>query len=382
MTWVFWLSAGLIIWTYPGYPALLYALTRILPPKRLRPTLPALAGISVVVTAFNEEEDIIARVKNILSQDYPKERLQVIVASDGSNDETVERVRSLNDDRIEILDSHQRRGKALIQNEAVSAAINPIVIFTDADTDFHPSFLAKTANYFRDPEVGCVTGNLTRRNGGSTISAHEGLYWRYERKIRQWSSHLGILATGSGSCLALRKDLYKPLRFDEGEDCACPLDVVLQGYRVVYATDALSYDWPPASVSSEIRSRSRMTARNLRGTLRKWRPINFLKRPASSLGILSHRLLRWICPCLFPIALVSNALLLDEGPFYQAAFSAQSAFYLCVLAGFGLERLKRRAPMISAMFSFAVAHVGMFIGLVKAVIGRVPTVYEMPRERE
>ena len=269
MIWLFWASMVLVVWAYVGYPLALFVLSRILPGRRLNITDAGPLDVTVIIAAHNEASNIVERIENVLDQDYHPHKVRILVASDASTDGTSELVDSLGNSRVQLLDFSDRRGKASVQNEAVREASGQILVFTDVDTRFDRSFLSKALRYFQDPTVGCVTGKLNYRSTGATISEHEGLYWRYELNVRHWASKLGMLATGTGACLAVRKDLYKPQRPNDGEDCVCPLDVLLQGYRVVQAQDALSYDWPPRSVSSELRARIRMTAKNLRGTVRK-----------------------------------------------------------------------------------------------------------------
>jgi len=178
------------------------------------------------------------------------------------------------------------------------------------------------------------------------------------------------------ACLALRRDLCKSQRPDEGEDFACPLDVVLQGYRVVHSPDAVAYDTPPGSPSTELKVRVRMTSRNFIGTLRRWGFVNWFRHPAISFGLLSHNVLRWLSPYFLVIALIANVFLLGEGLFYWLTFGAQLLFYLAAFLGWTADLLGRRVLLVSSIFSFCIANLGMLIGVAVGVAGRAPAHYE------
>jgi hypothetical protein len=176
--------------------------------------------------------------------------------------------------------------------------------------------------------------------------------------------------------MALRKELWTDLPPTHDADSATPLDVIKQGYTVVYAEDALAYDVPPSSVEGEFRARVRQVSQEFVGIIKRlgWRGI--IKHPLVSWGLFSHKILRWLTPFFMLIAFATNIFLLGEGPLYRAAFTAQSAFYLLAVAGFLGELAKKRVPLGSPVFSFCVANIGMGMGVIKGLAGRAPAAYK------
>ena len=333
-------------------------------------------SLSVIIACHNEENAIVKRIDNILRLVYPKDRVEVIVASDGSTDRTVELAWSINNANINVLDFKQNRGRAAIQNDSVKSARGEIIVFTDAETEFEKDSLKKMVRSFSDDLVGCVVGNLIYRTKHTSISKSEGLYWKFEKKIRGLESNLGILATATGACMAVRKKLWRDLSPIDDSDFTTPLDVILQGYRVVYAHDAIAYDVPPSSIKAEVKTRIRQTSKNLIGTLRRWGWMGWIKHPTISWGLLSHKILRWFTPFFMVGAFISNLFLLDEGLVYRVVFWGQIVFYILAVVGLGGELLKRRIVIASTIFSFCVANIGMGIGVIKGLLGKAPAAFK------
>lgn len=332
--------------------------------------------VSIIIAAYNEEKNIEKRIRNILEQDYPTDKIEIIVASDGSTDRTVENAKQYGKYGVKILDFKQNRGRAEVQNDAVKEAKGEIIFFTDAETEFEENFLKNIVKYFSE-NVGCVVGNLIYRSQKSSISQSEGLYFKFEKKIRELESELGILATASGACMAVRRCLWKDLTPIDDSDFTTPLDVILQGYRVVFAKDAIAYDIPPSSVKGELKARIRQTSKNFIGTLKRWGMKGWIKHPFVSWGMLSHKILRWFTPFFMLGAFISNIFLLNKGYFYKLIFTGQVAFYILAIFGLIGELFKKRIPIASTIFSFCIANMGMGIGVIKGLIGKAPTSYKL-----
>jgi cellulose synthase/poly-beta-1,6-N-acetylglucosamine synthase-like glycosyltransferase len=333
--------------------------------------------VSVIIAAHNEEERVAARLRNCLAQGYPS-HLEIIVASDGSTDRTVEIAREY--EGVVVLDFPQNRGRAAVQNDAAASARGEIVVFTDAETEFEPDFLARIAAAFADPRVGCAVGNLVYREKDTAVGVSEGMYWRFEKKLRQVESDLGILATATGACMAVRRSLWRPLTPIDDSDFTTPLDVILQGYRVVYVPEAVAYDVPASSMRGEFRTRVRQTSKNLIGTLRRWGLRNWFTHPAVSWGLLSHKILRWMTPFFMAGALAANRFLLDD-PFYRLTLALQAVFYLLGIVGFVADAFGRRVPLASFVAGFCVACLGMGVGVIKGLFGRAPAAYRAAERR-
>ncbi len=374
---IFWLSGLTIIYVYIAY----YQFLRIFGAVVGRDIRPACMetskylDITIIVAAFNEEKHIKSRLENIFVLDYPMENLEVIVASDGSDDKTVEIAKMF--PNVRVLDFKVNRGKASVHNESVREALSEIIVFTDAETEFKIDFLKVVNSYFNAYDyIGCVVGNLIYRSTGASVSESEGFYWSFEKRLRAAETKLGLLATSTGACMAVRKRLWRELTAIDDSDFTTPLDVILQGCRVVYAKEAIAFDVPPVSVKGEFRTRVRQTSKNLVGTLKRWGLRGFLKHPVVSFALVSHKFLRWMTLFLMLAVLVSNVMLVHDGLIYQIVLFLQVAFYGAAFVGLLGQIMDRRLPVVSTVFNFCVANLGMGAGVIKGLIGKAPASYK------
>ena len=270
------------------------------------------------------------------------------------------------DPRIRWMQSDKRVGKSGIQNLAAESAKGELLFFTDANTATTASVLLAMVKELSDPEVGVVTATALFGHPQDAVEKGQGFYWRYELFLRTAESDLGILATGSGQALLVRRELFRPLPSCYGDDCIMPLDVRLQGYRIVQDRDAIVYDSMPHSIEGELRARIRMTARNWSGTLSRPGVLNPLRFPMTALGLVSHKLLRWLTPFFLAAAFLANTGLALEGRFI-ALWWMQAAFYLSAFIGWQLTRKQRPAWVFGYSFTFCLANVGFLLGMVKAL---------------
>lgn len=374
----FWSTIFLLFYTYIGYFVLLKIFANSISKKDeeynndnfFQPK------VSVIIAAYNEEKVIARRIENLLEQDYPKDKMEIIVVSDGSIDRTVEIAKKYENRRVKVLDFKQNRGRAAVHNDAVKVANGDIVIFTDADTEFKKDFISQIIKYFKDNSIGCVVGNLVYKVKQSSISHSEGFYWKFEKKLRKLESNLGLLATATGACMAVRKELWKDLTPIDDSDFTTPLDVIFQGFKVVYAPEAIAYDVPPSSIKGEFKTRVRQTSKNLVGTLRRWGFKGWVKHPFVSWSLLSHKILRWFTPFFMINLFITNLILVHKEGFYQEIFIMQIVFYTLAVCGLIGEIVKIRIPIAQTVFSFCVANIGIAIGVIKGLIGKAPTSYK------
>jgi len=367
----------------------------------------AMPSVSIIIPAHNEEQRIAGKLHNCLELDYPHDHVEFIVCSDGSTDSTEEIVRDFTtrDGRIRWLQSERRAGKSGVQNIAAAAARGDILFFTDANASMGPEVLQVLIDDLADPAVGLVTGTvhlgdprlceteLRRLEPGEpelrepelrdpelgetqfghpqlsqsqdAVARSQGFYWRYELFLRVAESDLGILATASGQAMAVRRELYRPLPTCYGDDCILPLDVRLQGRRVVQERSAVVFDTMPHSIAGELRARIRMTARNWAGTLARPALLNPLRFPLTSFGLVSHKLLRWLTPFFLGLALLSNTVIAFSGRGILLWW-LQAGFYFSAFVGWQLTRKQRPAGPFGYCFSFCLANVGFLLGMLKA----------------
>lgn len=247
------------------------------------------------------------------------------------------------------------------------------MVFTDAETLFAPTFLQKITGVFNFDEVGFSSGVLKYRNLlSNAVTESAGIYWQFEYFLRNHESHLGIFAFGSGACCAVRKSLYRDIPPVGDVDFTTPLDVVLQGKKCIHVPDAIAYEEMPGTPERELNARIRMTAKNLYGTIERWSIIGMLIHPWYTLVIFFHKIGRWLTPFGMIALFISNLMLLFTHHIYIAFFLLQMFFYLMAFMGYK----KINIPLARLSYSFCLANVGFFMGVLKALTGRVPKLYK------
>jgi len=327
---IFWVAAGLLVYTHVGYPVLLRLLARR---ERRVPVAGDLPSVSLIVAAHDEEDVIDRRVKNALALDYPRERLELIVSSDGSTDATAERARAAGADLVLDL---PRGGKIRAQDAAVERARGEIVAFSDANAYWEPDALRALVAPFGDADVGYVCGQVRFVDEAGTNM--EGLYWRYEMSIRALESRLAGVTGGNGAIYAVRKDDYLVVDPRMGHDLSFPFNMVKRGRLPVYEPRALATEKMVPTIEGEFARKRRMMGHGwlivLRGGLLSPRGYG----PVYAFEILSHRVLRYLSPFLHLVALGANIALVGEGPLYVVTLAIQLALLAGALLGVRIAR--------------------------------------------
>jgi len=336
--------------------------------------------VTILITVHNEQATIAGRIANLLDQDYPRERLEILIASDGSTDGTDERVREFQDRGVRLFRAAEQLGKTGTQNLAIRQAKGEIIVFSDADSRFDRSFVSRIAAAFTDSRVGAADGHLLFAvDHASRIGQSQGSYWRYELRVREAESRLGWLAVASGACLAVRRSLFRDMDPSIGEDCIVPLDVVAQGYRVVHVSDAIAYDRIEAEEGREFRVRVRMTLRNWQGTWSRPALLNPLQHPGIAFSLWFHKVLRWLSPAFLIALFVSgNLWLATDGVGGLLAATAVDGLVLLSLIGWWGHRAGLRIPLAGVLYSFALANAAFFVGVTRALSGHTIRVYRKP----
>ena len=343
---VFWVSAAALVYTQVGYGLLLLALGTLRGPRRDQAGTGAVAAgaepdVTLIVAAHAEAAVIAAKVANALALQWPRDRLQVIVACDGSPDDTARLAREAGADMVLEL---ERGGKIRAQDAAVRAARGTLLAFSDANALWEPGALRALAAAFADPKVGYACGQVAFVNDGGTNQ--EGVYWRYEMAIRARESALASVTAGNGAIYATRREAYIEVDPVMGHDLSFPFNMVKRGWRAVYMPTARATELMVPSIEGEFARKRRMMSHTwpivLRGGLLSPRGYS----PTYALMIASHRLLRYASPFLHIVALIANALLLGEGWVYIATFAIQIAVILAALAA----RAIRARPLLIARY--------------------------------
>jgi cellulose synthase/poly-beta-1,6-N-acetylglucosamine synthase-like glycosyltransferase len=337
----FWGAAGLLVYAQVGYPLLLEVLARGRTQRRETAAGAERPRVSLIVAAHREAGVIEAKVANARALDWPADRLEVIVACDGSPDDTPALARAAGADLVLEL---PWGGKVRAQDAAVDRATGELLAFSDANALWEPDALRALAAPFADPKVGYACGQV--RFVGDDGGNQEGLYWRYEMAIRARESQLASVTAGNGAIYAVRPEAYVKVDPVMGHDLSFPFNMVKRGWRAVYAPDAKATEKMVPTVEGEFQRKRRMMSHAwpivLRGGLLS------AKRypPLYALMIASHRVLRYAAPLLHLITLIANALLLRSGPIYKATFVVQ----VMVLAAAALGRVVRARPLLIARY--------------------------------
>jgi cellulose synthase/poly-beta-1,6-N-acetylglucosamine synthase-like glycosyltransferase len=357
---VFWVSAGLIVYAHVGYPFLLRLLVDLrAKPRRPSPLEHFTPPVSLVIAAHDEEAVIERRLENALALDYPSDRLEVIVASDGSTDRTVERASAVaqRDPRVKVLDL-PRQGKVRVQDAAVETATGEILAFSDANAYWDADALEILVRQFTDTRVGYVCGELRYVSDGG--ANEEGAYWRYETAVRALESRLGSITAGNGAIYAVHRNAYLRLDPRTSHDLSLPFNLVKRGRRAVYEPLARAVERPLPTIEGEFRRKRRMMSHAwptvIRGGMLDPRGYG----AAYALEVFSHRLLRYSTPFLHVIAFGTNVALVGEGAVYVVTLALQVA----VLAAAALGALPRgRVRLFNLCYYYVLVTASLAAGL-------------------
>jgi cellulose synthase/poly-beta-1,6-N-acetylglucosamine synthase-like glycosyltransferase len=360
---VFVASAALLFYVYAGYPLLITVCARQWgrERKRQQATTPC---VTVVFCAHNEAEVLPEKIANCRALDYPADRLEFCVGSDGSTDGTNALLQAwAKEARVRLILNPHREGKTTLLNRIVPTAQGEVVLFSDASTLFAPDAVRCHVAHYTDPQVGCVGGDLEFVNTArSPVSGAHGVYWRYESHLRQCESWLGILAYVAGANYSMRRDLWRTVAPHFADDCNSPLNVIAQGYRVVYDPQATAQEVAAESSQGLMRRRVRMVTRDLEATLARPALLNPLWFPGVAWSLWSHKILRWLGAPSLVVLFVSNLFLL-EWPLFRGILVLQVAFYALSLMGY-LRQGKTSSRWLSLPLYFSLSNLATLLGLV------------------
>ena len=332
--------------------------------------------ISIIIAAYNEEKNIEARIKNILDCEYDKNLIEIIVGSDGSNDNTVAITKKLakKEKVIKLVESKQQIGKAFIHNETVLHATGDILLFTDADTEFDLNFLRNLALRFEsNPKIGYISGRLIFRNRSSThVTQNSDIFWRFEQWLRYAETVLGIYMAGTGACSAVRSTLFVPLSATGDTDSITPMDVVSQGYKCFHEPNAIAYDEYPETEKREFNARVRISSKNILARVQRWNLWVMFKRPIYAITLIAHKYLRWFFPLIFILLTifaiaVQTKLLLS----YLVIGGGFLFFFLAILHLITMKKVS----LLSPFYNFVMVNIAFLIGIYRVITGNVSGVF-------
>jgi cellulose synthase/poly-beta-1,6-N-acetylglucosamine synthase-like glycosyltransferase len=366
---IFWLSMLGIAYIFVGYPLLVCALSRLRP---LQTTKTANAeAISVVLVGYNEAARLPAKIANILASDDVHLIRKLIIASDGSTDDTAIVIANLNDSRVRLVEFSERRGKPSVLNEVIPQCLSDIVVLMDARQELDRRAIAELAAHFTDKSVGVVSGELVFRSEGdtTTVSKGIGIYWRYEKLIRKCEGRFRSVPGATGALYALRRSLFRPIPSQTIlDDVVIPMQAVTAGYRCLFEPAAIAFDHASDSTTKEsIRKRRTVAGAaqlivNHPDWLLPWRnPIWF--------EFVSHKLARLFSPVLLLVAAAAN-LWLASHPIYAVLLMWHVAFYASALVGWWFQKAGRRSVLFGAQLMFVALNATTVVALWDALRGR------------
>lgn len=372
---IWWISFAWLAYAYVGYP-LLIALLGSIRRFRVRSRENYFPAVSVLIAARNESRDIGWKLRETLAWDYPPEKLEVLVASDASDDGTDEIVRAFSDPRVHLVRIEPRGGKVRALNHLAAIAQGDVLFFTDANSSVGEGCLRRMVAHFADSTVGCVTGATRPASdlGAGAVPRGAKAYWRYESWLAGLESRLGAVLVCDGAVHCVRRKLYVPLLPELANDLELPVRLRHAGHRVVFEPDAFAVEKETESLWEEFSRRRRIAAQ---GALAMWKLRHML---GGFLGwqFLSHKVLRWLTPIPLALALYASIALAAE-PFFARAAVAQGLVFLAALAGLAVAVLGRRVPRVFAVPVYAIfGALATLVGVVEASMGRCFAIWESP----
>jgi len=362
---LFFISAGIVVYSYFIYPVILVFLSLFKRKRELSHKRVRWPAVSIIIAAYNEESVIRERIENCLSLDYPSGMLEIIIASDGSNDNTNDIVRKYKDHGVRLLGFKTRRGKVNVLNDAIQHSLHPIIVLSDANTMFQKEAVKKLVRHFQDPAVGCVCGALHFvKAHGSHSGDLEGLYWKYENFLKKMEGNWGSLLGANGAIYAISKDLFEPCpRATIVEDFVIPMRILQRGFRVDYEPSAIATEETTKHIIQEKERRIRIGAGDFQTLSMLWPMLNPL-RGFPAFAFWSHKVLRWFAPFFLISAFVSNLFLINE-PLYKLLFLGQCVFYGSALIGQALSWSGIKNKFFNLCYYFVSMNLALLLGFVK-----------------
>ena len=370
---LFWTCLVLVVYTYVGYGLLLWLLVTIKrivkgkPERRELPADDALPHVTLLVCAYNEQDVVDMKMQNTRELDYPKSKLHIMWVTDGSTDDTNERLRKYDD--VEVVYTLERNGKTAALNHGISLITSEITVMTDANTMVNREAIREIVRCMEDPQVACVAGEkrVLSRDEGQTAAKGEGLYWKYESTLKRLDSELYSAMGAAGELNAIRTALYQPMsNITLLDDFVMSMRMVDQGYRIAYTSEAYAMEYGSANLEEESKRKRRIAAGGLQSSWWLRGMMNPLRNPVVAFQFVSHRVLRWsITPiALFLLIPLNTALVfLKGGTVYNVIWVLQILFYLAALAHLMLERSGRRHKLLYVIYYFLFMNVNVLQGM-------------------
>jgi len=389
---LFIISCALVFYNYAGYAILAAVLNTFMRTRdRPDPNSPVTPKVSFIVAAFNESDIIREKILNSLDQDYPAENIEFVFITDGSTDDTPGVVSAY--PSIRLLHEPQRRGKSAAVNRAVNAATGDVLIFSDANTMLNRDAVSLIARHYRDPKVGGVAGEKKVQSAPASVvttkdvGGGEGMYWKYESKLKQIDSDFYSVVGAAGELFSLRKGLYEPLPHNTIlDDFVLSLRAAQKGSRIIYERNAYASELPSFSMADEKKRKVRIAAGGFQSILLLWPLLLFWRHPRLTFLYVSHRVLRWtLSPLCLILALAANIVLAlaFDSQLFTMILILQSAFYgLAILSLAPAVAASKLGKLCKIPYYFVFMNVSVILGFFRWLKGSQSAVWEKARRAE
>ncbi len=379
----FWISVFIVFYTYAGYGLLIWLLNILRSGIRSRNAHISdnfEPGVALIIPAFNEEAYIAGKIENALRLNYPKDKLQIYVVTDGSTDQTPAIVSKYAG--IVLLHQDQRKGKAAAMNRAVPVSQESIIVFSDANTMLNEDAIREMIKFYTNPKVGAVAGEkkIFQSLQSKAAAAGEGFYWKYESFLKKQDAELYSVVGAAGELFSLRKELYQPT--EEGviiEDFVLSLRIAKRGFMVKYTPAAFAIETASVSIKEERKRKIRICAGGFQAIFILSDLLNVFKYGILTFQYISHRVLRWtITPVCFILLLPLNLLLVQRqmGIIYVILLFGQLFFYLLALFGWLFENRSIRLKLLYIPYYFLFMNTSVFMGLKRIMLEKQSVLWE------
>jgi len=370
---LFWICAALVVYTYVGYGLLLIAIVKVKGVFTKRKPQPAptddssLPAITLMICAYNEADIVDEKMANTRALDYPKDKLRVMWVTDGSDDDTNERLKAYPEARV--LYEPKRAGKTAAMNRGMNYVDTDIVVMTDANTMINSQAISVIVRLMEDPKVACVAGEkrVAARNDAQGAAQGESLYWKYESTLKRYDYQLNSAMGAAGELCAIRRALYEPMPSDTLlDDFIMSMRTLRQGYKIAYSPDAYAMEYGSANLDEESKRKRRIAAGGLQSIWRLRSLMNPFKYPLTAFQFVSHRVLRWsVTPiALFALIPLNVALVIaNAGLFYTVVWLLQILFYISAFIGYRQSYKEKKNKLCFICYFFLFMNINVFKGM-------------------
>ena len=370
---IFWIFLFIIVYTYVGYGVLLYTIIKIRRffkiGKKVEMDPSYEPEVTLFIAAYNEKDYVAEKMRNSLELDYPREKINIIWVTDGSDDGTPDLLKGYPNTTVHHLD--ERNGKIGAMNRGMDFVKTPIVIFSDANTNLGKESIRRIVNLFGNPKVGCVSGEkrIVDKESDVASGAGEGIYWKYESTLKKWDAELYSVVGAAGELFAIRTKLYRHVEKDTLlDDFMISLRVAQDGYTIQYDPEAYAIEAASANVKEELKRKIRISAGGIQSIVRLRSLLNIFKYGTLSFQYISHRVLRWsLTPlCLVLLIPVLSTIAVNDGllsfQLYPVLFWLQVLFYAAALLGWFLENRETSVKILFIPYYFFIMNLSVVLG--------------------